>query len=364
MEKPTQEEESCDAMQQSHEKLAGLSAQLNLLRTPQPRRLSSRIPLIGPLIVAFRRLCSWAATDWYVRPIMEQQNRFNEQVVRSLGELAGVISAQLWAQQTLEEQVNRSKSEFCGPPARSNGFPGQATPRRVQGDAGLDAVEPQACAPIDEEAYWEGQSGAGLFSAKVSILPPLPGEDDETYLGRFEEIGAQNARDIAPYHQADSKVLEIGCGIGRILKHVEAGERWGVDIAQGMLDWAKHYLAGQRGIHLVKTNGFDLAGVSGDCFDLVYSLLALQHVNKRAGFSYMRETHRVLRPGGRFFFEFMNILCDEGFEHFETALDSAYPLYFYTSEEARFKLQRAGLVVDDLYTKGECVFVVGHKPLQ
>ena len=44
----------------------------------QPFR--SRVPLIGPLIVAFREAWNRVSTQWYVRPLIEQQNRINLEI--------------------------------------------------------------------------------------------------------------------------------------------------------------------------------------------------------------------------------------------------------------------------------------------
>ena len=45
----------------------------------------SNAPLVGPAIVGFRRVWNWMSTKWYVRPLVQQQNEFNELVVDSLG---------------------------------------------------------------------------------------------------------------------------------------------------------------------------------------------------------------------------------------------------------------------------------------
>ena len=44
----------------------------------------SSAPVVGPLVVRFRRLWNWMSTKWYVRPLVQQQNEFNALFVRSL----------------------------------------------------------------------------------------------------------------------------------------------------------------------------------------------------------------------------------------------------------------------------------------
>lgn len=52
--------------------------------TPQPFR--SETPIIGPLIVWFRRLWNQVATRWFVLPMVEQQNAYNRTLLQALEE--------------------------------------------------------------------------------------------------------------------------------------------------------------------------------------------------------------------------------------------------------------------------------------
>lgn len=53
---------------------------------------TSRIPLIGRLIVLFRELWNRVSTKWYVLPILHQQVTFNQAVYRCLGQLYEYLS--------------------------------------------------------------------------------------------------------------------------------------------------------------------------------------------------------------------------------------------------------------------------------
>ena len=50
----------------------------------QEYRFRSQVPLIGPLIARFRELWNGIATKWYVRPLIQQQNEINQQLVAAL----------------------------------------------------------------------------------------------------------------------------------------------------------------------------------------------------------------------------------------------------------------------------------------
>ncbi len=50
------------------------------------RPFTSTTPIIGPLLVRFREAWNSVATKWYVRPLLQQQNSFNQLVVSQLHE--------------------------------------------------------------------------------------------------------------------------------------------------------------------------------------------------------------------------------------------------------------------------------------
>ena len=67
----------------------------------------SRVPILGPLIVAVRYLWNWMSTKWYVQSLLQQQVGFNALTVRALHEVN--IEHQLLAEgmQRLEEQYEK-----------------------------------------------------------------------------------------------------------------------------------------------------------------------------------------------------------------------------------------------------------------
>jgi len=52
----------------------------------QERPFTSNTPIIGPLLVRFREVWNSVATKWYVRPLLHQQNSFNQLIVSQLHE--------------------------------------------------------------------------------------------------------------------------------------------------------------------------------------------------------------------------------------------------------------------------------------
>ncbi len=98
----------------------------------------------------------------------------------------------------------------------------------------------------------------------------------------------------------EAVALEIGCGIGRLLRpmRARAARVIGVDISGEMIERARRELLPDEGMSLLRTDG-DLADVPDGSIDLVYSFIVFQHVPTRAAvLTYLRESARVLRPGG------------------------------------------------------------------
>lgn len=104
--------------------------------------------------------------------------------------------------------------------------------------------------------------------------------------------------------KAGWKVLEIGCGVGRIIKYLR--ERFaqvdGVDISENMVQFAKQYLAdGKQNGEVYVNNGYDLQQLPDQNYDFVYSTIVFQHIRSISIVkSYFQETFRVLKPGGYF----------------------------------------------------------------
>lgn len=103
---------------------------------------------------------------------------------------------------------------------------------------------------------------------------------------------------VAP---SSRRALEIGCGPGRLMRFMSRhfGEIHGIDVSDEMIAQAGQRLEDIPHAHAHHGNGSDLALFEDDYFDFVYSLFVFQHIpSAEVVFSYLRETVRVLKPGG------------------------------------------------------------------
>jgi ubiquinone/menaquinone biosynthesis C-methylase UbiE len=152
----------------------------------------------------------------------------------------------------------------------------------------------------------------------------------------FDESGKETASLILGGLKVSSgaRVLEIGCGIGRVLKHIAPSfaEAHGIDISEEMIALGKDRLSGFANIYLHLGDGATLNPLPNDYFDLVYSVLAFQHMPAGVVRNYLRECHRVLKPGGELYFQLTEVRTIRRFlhsiskGHVRTALGAFRPL--------------------------------------
>jgi ubiquinone/menaquinone biosynthesis C-methylase UbiE len=110
------------------------------------------------------------------------------------------------------------------------------------------------------------------------------------------------------------RALEIGCGIGRLTKHLAGifGEVYGTDVSSEMILQGRERLRSHHNIHLRETNGADFAGFQDEYFDFIMSAYVFQHVpSKDVILSNIREAYRLLKPGCIFKFIVRSVLNEE-----------------------------------------------------
>ncbi|HVY93252.1 MAG TPA: class I SAM-dependent methyltransferase [Bryobacteraceae bacterium] len=102
------------------------------------------------------------------------------------------------------------------------------------------------------------------------------------------------------------KVLEIGCGSGRITRALAElfGEVYAVDISGEMIRQAKESLADMPNAQVFQNNGSDLLVLGDIQVDFAFSYIVFQHIPSREVIrNYVRDVNRLLRPGGLFKFQ-------------------------------------------------------------
>lgn len=113
-----------------------------------------------------------------------------------------------------------------------------------------------------------------------------------------------------------SRVLEIGCGSGRMAlpfqSYFTTGHYVGVDISRDAIEWARRSLGDDRlrFEHIDVANEWYRPGegqpvgrlpFDDDAFDFVYLTSVFSHLRAMESVAYLREISRLLAPGGTVF---------------------------------------------------------------
>jgi SAM-dependent methyltransferase len=130
-------------------------------------------------------------------------------------------------------------------------------------------------------------------------------QDDNEFLSTAADVIRDlegELKRLPPEIPASSRrALEIGCGPGRLMRPMSPhfGEIHGIDVSDEMIAQAREKLREIPWAHAHHASGSDLAEFPSDHFDFVYSYAVFQHIpSAEVVFSYLRETIRVLKPGG------------------------------------------------------------------
>jgi SAM-dependent methyltransferase len=141
-------------------------------------------------------------------------------------------------------------------------------------------------------------------------IGPTPEPTSEEGREFFESTGRDRKRAICEllpdgYSFAGRRVLDFGCGAGRVLRHFvpEASEAefWGCDLHAPTIEWLSENLSPPMRFFV---NDRRPLPQPDEHFDLVYALSVFTHVTYEWS-DWLLEVHRVLKPGGLFVATFM-----------------------------------------------------------
>src|SRR5207248_4885347 len=130
------------------------------------------------------------------------------------------------------------------------------------------------------------------------------GQDDREFFDSAADVVhalESELKRLPPGDRRSQRALEIGCGPGRLMRPMSwnFGEIHGVDVSDEMIRLAAKKLKGTPNAFPRATDGTDLSCYADEFFDFVYSYAVFQHIpSAEVVFSYLRETVRVLKPGG------------------------------------------------------------------
>lgn len=174
---------------------------------------------------------------------------------------------------------------------------------------------------------------------------------DEDDIRKNGALTAAFLRDVLRIESTD-KVLEIGCGVARIGRELApyCGEWHGTDISGNMIAYARERTKDMPNVYLHELPDNSLRIFPDNSFDRVYCSIVFMHLDKPDMFTYIREAYRVLKPGGRAYFDTYNLLAPQAWQEFMKIIETFPPgtprpghvSQFSTPQEVEKFMQEAG----------------------
>jgi SAM-dependent methyltransferase len=125
--------------------------------------------------------------------------------------------------------------------------------------------------------------------------------------GEFAAMGVM-MRELLIMHGLTpaSDVIDVGCGAGRLTKPLSTylyGHYLGTDVVDELVEYARAE-AHRPDWHFQVTSGLDIPAANNSA-DMVCFFSVFTHLLHEESYRYLHEAKRVLRPGGRIVFSFL-----------------------------------------------------------
>lgn len=208
--------------------------------------------------------------------------------------------------------------------------------------------------------YWDSIASRSLAATRDAILLGFRGQRE------FDDAGREDADHLVlPFLMESGTMLDLGCGIGRILKWSapHCAEAIGVDISAVMLRRARSHLAGIGNIDLRRLPPTLELPVDSRSIDFAIYYHVSEHLEREDNLTLLREIRRCLRPKGRALVGMSLLDHVDNLRQFQKWSPADDPegvrSRFYTVTEAELMLSMANLHPQlRLYIPGEFVTVV------
>lgn len=105
--------------------------------------------------------------------------------------------------------------------------------------------------------------------------------------------------DVTPSLSPRPAVMELGCGVGRLLRHLPRAafaRTVATDVNHDCLDWCRQHLGGVECVHHGPRPPIDT--LQATAFDLIYANSVFTHIPLERQQAWLREVERLLKPGG------------------------------------------------------------------
>jgi SAM-dependent methyltransferase len=158
--------------------------------------------------------------------------------------------------------------------------------------------------------------------------------------GEFEGIGILERELLIQFGlEKEGYVIDVGCGSGRLAKPLSqflVGKYLGIDIVPELVDHARR-LVQRHDWRFEIAKGLTIPEEDGKA-DMVCFFSVFTHMLHEESFVYLQEAKRVLKPGGKIIFSFLEFAIPNHWGVFESNIkvinSDHYPLNMFISRDA------------------------------
>lgn len=199
------------------------------------------------------------------------------------------------------------------------------------------------------KSFWNDKASTGL-GAFIAV-DGSTNEETARLTGLYSARQVSTALDL----HAGDRVLELGCGVGRIGREIAPRvAHWeGSDISSNMLGVARERLAGLGNTGFTELHRSSLQPLADASFDKAYCVAVFIHMDKEDFYLYLEDMARVLKPGGLLYFDVWNMASEVGWRRYALEIAQYREAnhaqrkdvarnQFSSPEEVRVLLDRAG----------------------
>lgn len=157
--------------------------------------------------------------------------------------------------------------------------------------------------------------------------------------GDFDQIGfLERELLIQSGLRPDGYLIDVGCGSGRLAKPLAdylSGKYLGLDVVPELVEYARQ-LVGRPDWRFEVVEGLKIPEADGQA-DVVCFFSVLTHLLHEDSYLYLQEARRVLKPGGKIVFSFLEFTVPSLWPVFEASIskrdDPNYPLTMFMSRD-------------------------------
>lgn len=160
--------------------------------------------------------------------------------------------------------------------------------------------------------------------------------------GNFDAYGTIEAEMLKLFGLTPASFLiDVGCGSGRLAAKLGSyltGRYLGTDVVQALLDHAKSLVPSDARWHFERVDTFTIPAMDKEA-DMVCFFSVFTHLLHEQAFLYLEEAKRVLKPGGKIVFSFLEFRMESHWAVFDATVRDArtasgHPLNVFFDRDA------------------------------